>query len=141
MVRPYRTSDPKRAATALRAGKRVRLDASAAQIPALRAIFAAHYPPAVVAMLDIRASEAAERSGCIALRTTRKGTRVGLYRSLEAGIESDPAHPYTTVCEDHSTCVCYETRRDAESCLSHPEMWCDECREEDSAALVRRSSP
>lgn len=129
-ARTLRTSDPKRAADALRGGRRVRLDVPPAQVDAVRAIFAAHYPPAVIARLDVRGSEAAERAGCIALRTTRKGVRVGLYRSLEAGIESDPAHPYTTVCEDHNTCVCYETRRDAESCLSHPEMWCDQCRGE-----------
>ena len=127
--RTLRTSDPKRAANALRGGRRVRLDVPPAQVEAVRAIFAAHYPPAVVARLDVRGAEAAERSGCLKLRTTRKGVRVGLYRSLEAGMESDPDHPYSTVCEEHNTLVCHETRRSAEQCLSHPEMWCEECRQ------------
>ena len=129
-ARTLRTTDPKRAVDGLRGGRRVRLDVPPAQVDAIRAIFAAHYPPAVIARLDVRGSEVAERAGCLALRTTRQGVRVGLYRSLEAGLESDPSVPYTTVCETHGTLVCHETRRAAEQSLSHPESWCDQCRGE-----------
>jgi hypothetical protein len=128
-ARTLRTSDPKRALAGLRVGKRVQLYVPRDQADQVRALFAEKLPAAVVARLNVRGSEVPERSGCLVLRTTRKGIHVGLYRSREAGIESDPEYPYTTVCEDHNTCVCHETRRSAEQCLSHPEMWCDDCRE------------
>jgi len=72
-----------------------------------------------------------ERAGCVVLRYTRKGRRlVGLYRSLEAGIESDPATPWSNVCDAHSGVTCFETRKAAEACLSTPEEWCPMCQEE-----------
>lgn len=123
-----RTTDPKRALAGLRAGRRVRLDVPRNAVDEVRALFAEKLPAHVLARLNVRGSEVPERSGCLALRTTRKGVPVGLYRSREAGIESDPDYPYTTVCEAHNTCVCHETRRSAEQALSHPESWCDQCR-------------
>ena len=134
-----RTSDPRRALAGLRAGRRVRLDVPRAQADEVRALFAEKLPAAVVARLTVRASEVPERSGCLVLRTTRRGVRVGLYRSLEAGIESDPATPYTTVCEDHNTCVCHGTRRSAEASLAYPESWCDQCRGEPPESCVESS--
>ena len=128
-ARTLRTTDPKRALAGLRAGKRVRLDVPRDQTDAIRTLFTEKLPAPVLALLDIRGSEVPERDGCLVLRTTRKGVPVGLYRSREAGIESDPEYPYTTVCEAHNTCVCHETRRAAEQSLAHPESWCDECRE------------
>jgi len=54
---------------------------------------------------------------------------VGLYRSDDAGIESDPETPWATVCEEHGGVVCYETRKAAESYVAHPEQWCPVCQE------------
>ena len=68
--------------------------------------------------------------GIVLYRKARStGTHVGLYRSVEAGIEPDPATPWSTVCEEHGGVVCYATRQNAESYLSHPEQWCPVCQE------------
>lgn len=136
MARTFRTSDPQRALAGLRAGKRVRLDVPRNQADEVRALFAEKLPAHVLTRIRIVGSEATERAGCLELRTTRKGVRVGLYRSLEGGMESDPSVPYTTVCETHSTLVCHETRRAAEQLLSHPESWCDQCRGEPAEECV-----
>ena len=72
--------------------------------------------------------ELAARAGCVALRYTRSGRLVGLYRSAESGIEVDPETPWATVCEEHGGVVCHETRVLAESNLSVPETWCPDCQ-------------
>lgn len=114
----------------LRSGKLVLLEVAPAAVAAHEKALTEGLPPHVRARIRVRGTEAAERAGCIALRTTRKGVRVGLYLSAEGGLETDPEHPYSTVCEMHGTLVCHETRRSAERCLSHPDMWCDECRDQ-----------
>jgi hypothetical protein len=77
----------------------------------------------------MRAVDMASRAGCVQLRRCRQtGHLVGVYRSLEAGIESDPDLPWSTVCEEHSTVVCSATRHAAELAASWPDF-CDECRE------------
>lgn len=76
-----------------------------------------------------RAREVASRSGCIKIRRARAtGTEVGLYRSKDAGIESDPEYPWTTVCEEHGACVCHEKKAGALLAMACPDDWCDECR-------------
>lgn len=78
-------------------------------------------------------AEVARRDGCLELRTSRAtGTLVGLYRSAEAGMETDPETPYTTVCEEHHTLVCHSTLALARENLPDPRGWCDECREKKS---------
>lgn len=73
--------------------------------------------------------EVRARAGCVTLRRARStGTLVGLYRSLEAGLESDPDYPWSTVCEDHGGIVCHATRALATQGLSHPEEWCHVCQ-------------
>jgi len=57
------------------------------------------------------------------------GTHVCLYRSAMSEIEMDPALPWTTLCEEHGGSVSHETRKNAESFLSHPEEWCPTCQE------------
>ena len=75
-------------------------------------------------------AEVQSRPGCVTLRRSRAtGTMVGLYKSLESGIESDQQWPWSTVCEDHGTVVCHATRKLAEMTLPDPRAWCDECRE------------
>lgn len=129
MSRTLRTRDPRRALVGLlRYGKRVTLEVAPGAVAAVDQELTQRLPPHMRARIRVRGTEAAVRDGCIELRTTRKGTPVGLYRSAEAGMETDPDHPYSTVCEAHGSLVCHETRRSAEQCLSHPEMWCDECR-------------
>ncbi len=49
-------------------------------------------------------------AGVVESRRRRlSGTVVTIYRSLEAGIESDPDLPYSTVCEDHGVITCHPT--------------------------------
>jgi hypothetical protein len=72
---------------------------------------------------------AKKRDGCVKIQKSRStGQYVGLYRSREAGIETDPEFPWSTVCEDHGGVVCHRSRKDAESNLSHPEEWCPVCQ-------------
>ena len=83
--------------------------------------------------LSPNAQIAAQRAGCLIYRKARStGTYVGLYRSAEAGMEDDPELPWSTVCEEHHTLVCHPTRKLAESHLSNPEGWCEECMESQS---------
>lgn len=71
-----------------------------------------------------------DHAGIVLYRKARStGTHVGLYKSVEAGIETDPEYPWSTVCEPHGGVVCHETRKKAESFLSHPEEWCPVCQE------------
>jgi hypothetical protein len=77
--------------------------------------------------MDLKA-EQEQRAGCIQLRRARQtGRVVGVYRSLEAGIEIDPELPWTTVCEEHSTCVFHATRAPAIFHASDPMGWCGVC--------------
>lgn len=125
-----RTRDPKRAIAGLRDGKRVTLEVAPGDVAAYEQVLTEGLPPHLRARIRVCGTEAVTRDGCIALRTTRGGIQVGLYRSAEAGMETDPEYPYSTVCESHGTLVSHETRRAADQGLSHPEMWCDQCREQ-----------
>ena len=74
------------------------------------------------------AVEASNRAGCVQLRYCRDtGFLVGVYRSAEAGIEADPASPWTTLCEKHGLCCCHPNKRLALSHAAMPE-WCAECQ-------------
>lgn len=74
-------------------------------------------------------AEANSRAGCKALRICRStGTLVGLYEAEPANLDTDDG-AWATVCETHGSIVMHRTRTTAESHLSHPEEWCDECRE------------
>lgn len=61
-------------------------------------------------------------------RARRTGTHVGVYRAAEAGIESDPATPWATVCEEHGGVVCHATRTAAEAWAPRPDEWCPTCQ-------------
>jgi hypothetical protein len=62
-------------------------------------------------------------------RARSTGTEVGLYASLQAGMESDPELPWCTVCEEHNTLVCHRTLALARENAPEPEGWCEECRD------------
>jgi hypothetical protein len=70
-----------------------------------------------------------DNAGLILTRKNRiTGYYVSLYRSEDAGIESDPETPYTTVCEQHGTCVCHSTRKLAEGHMAGSFDWCGYCQ-------------
>ncbi len=76
-----------------------------------------------------RRAEARTWAGYLSARISRQtGTLVAVLRSAEAGIESDPDLPYTTLCDDHSTLVCHRTRSAAEGFAAEPAVWCEPCR-------------
>ena len=67
--------------------------------------------------------------GCVQAHIARStGTLVAVLRSDEAGIESDPDLPWTTLCDDHSSVLCHRTLVAARSWASAPEEWCQPCR-------------
>ena len=69
-------------------------------------------------------------AGCVQQRVARStGTLVGVYHSAQSGIEDDPALPWVTVCEVHSSCVCHTTLTLARSHAVEPEGWCESCLE------------
>lgn len=83
-------------------------------------------------------SQTAGNAGLV--RTSRARSTnalVSAYRSAEAGIEDDPSLPYATVCEDHGTAVCHETRSLALYWLASPETWCGDCQR----LLLRTTTP
>ena len=68
-------------------------------------------------------------AGCVVQRRSRAtGRLVGLYQSHQAGMESDPALPWSTVCEVHGILVCHSTLALARAHLSDPAGWCELCR-------------
>lgn len=69
-----------------------------------------------------------EAAGLRRVRFARStGTLVAVYASDEAGIESDPDLPFTTVCEEHGRLVCHETLALAEHHATDPAGWCGVC--------------
>ncbi len=87
-------------------------------------------------------AEAAQREGCVLLRRARAtGTLVGLYRSDEAGMESDPESPWATVCEQHHAIVCHATRANAVLAMPIPHDWCDDCRVAHEAKEAMDATP
>lgn len=54
-------------------------------------------------------------------------TTIGLYKALEAGIDSDPDLPYVTLCETHGGLVGHSSKAVAISWMSNP-IWCVECQ-------------
>jgi hypothetical protein len=69
--------------------------------------------------------------GLIERRRCRKTrTWVGIYRSAEAGIETDPDPElrYSLVCEDHGSVVCVGSVQRARQEASDSTGWCDDCR-------------
>jgi len=74
-----------------------------------------------------RRAEQSERAGCVALRKCNaSGTVVGIYRSVEAGIEDDPTTPWSLICEDHGAVICIETIDLARQHAAWP-GWCADC--------------
>lgn len=68
-------------------------------------------------------------AGLLVSRKNRKtGYYTSLYKSAEAGIESDPDLPYATVCEQHGLLVCHSSRALAMGNLSQPFEWCSYCQ-------------
>jgi len=60
-------------------------------------------------------------------RSRVTGTRVGVYNSAEAGIDTGE-DAWAVVCEDHGSIVAIPTRRMAEEHMVDPTLWCEDCR-------------
>lgn len=84
-------------------------------------------------------AERDSRAGCVDLHFCEHGTGplVGVYRSAESGIESDPETPWTVVCEEHHTCVCVESRRAAMSTAATTRNFCDDCRDTKNDGVLK----
>ena len=67
-------------------------------------------------------------AGCVTQRRSRiTGTLAGLYQTEQAGLDPE-AGRWTTVCEDHATCVNHATLAAARAHLPDPTTWCELCR-------------
>lgn len=60
-------------------------------------------------------------------RNRASGTLIGIYHAAQAGLDDDPALPWATVCEEHSTLVLHPTLRLARYHAAVP-MWCEYCQ-------------
>jgi hypothetical protein len=68
-------------------------------------------------------------AGCVEQRTNRlTGFKVGVYQAAQAGMESDPATPWATVCEEHNSICVHGTLALARSHAGDPPGWCEDCR-------------
>jgi hypothetical protein len=68
-------------------------------------------------------------AGCVEQRRSRiTGTLAGLYQAEQAGMDPE-AGKWSTVCEDHATCVNHATLAIARAHLPDPTSWCETCRE------------
>lgn len=87
---------------------------------------AGHSSVESVAYLD---ALAATFSGCVRLWSPRgSNVVVGVYKGAEAGMDTDNGDaPWSLVCEDHSTILCFRTRADAEYHGVSPRGWCEVC--------------
>jgi hypothetical protein len=76
-------------------------------------------------------------TGCVEQRRSRiTGTLSGLYQAEQAGMDAE-AGKWSTVCEDHATCVNHATLAAARAHLPDPTAWCDACRENTSQGNER----
>jgi hypothetical protein len=68
-------------------------------------------------------------AGCVEQRRNRlTGFLVGVYQADQAGMESDPATPWATVCEEHNSICVHGTLALARSHAGDPCGWCEDCR-------------
>ncbi len=84
-------------------------------------------------------AEAATRDGCVQLSYCRHGTgpMVGVYRSVDAGMEEDPDGRWSVVCEEHDALVCVRQRYVAMSTATDTCNFCDACREAETSAPTK----
>lgn len=80
-------------------------------------------------------------SGLVETRTCRKtGLPIGIYASVQAGIEVDPELPWSTVCEVHSNVVCHGSLDAARRACATPD-WCDACQKMMTIKEKRKTQP
>lgn len=68
-------------------------------------------------------------------RARSTGTHVTLCRP---GEELAVEEGWTLICEEHDSCVCFDTRREAEAWRSDPVAWCPDCYDTVKDALFGR---
>ena len=72
-------------------------------------------------------SRCADYAGHVASRRSRvTGTTVVLLRGPDSGTTD---YPYLLLCDEPGGVCEFETRRSAETFLSHPDEWCPTCQE------------
>ena len=64
--------------------------------------------------------------GCVAARRSRTTGTIGQLYRPDTQCE-DPG--WFVVCREHATTINVETRSMGDHCVSHPEEFCDDCRE------------
>jgi hypothetical protein len=69
-------------------------------------------------------------AGCVEQRRRRNGAVVGVYNCHQSGMETDPATPWASVCEDHNTICCHSSLKLALYHAVEPDGWCEPCRGE-----------
>jgi hypothetical protein len=70
-------------------------------------------------------------------KNPHSGTRVSVYHSEQAGMDSSEGAKYSTVCEDHSNIVSTASIALAKSAAHDSTSWCEDCQ----AAKEAKSNP
>jgi hypothetical protein len=66
------------------------------------------------------------------------GTRVSVYHSDQAGMDSSDGAKYHAVCEEHSMTMPASSIAGAKSAAIDSPSWCDDCRELETEKLKRK---
>lgn len=67
-------------------------------------------------------------AGCVKQWKNRKGKRVGVYPSIQSGMDD---WGWMTVCEEHDTCVTSYTLKDALGLGADHTMFCEHCQKDE----------
>jgi hypothetical protein len=80
-------------------------------------------------------------AGLVHQRTNpHTGTRVSVYHSEQAGMDSSYGTKYSAVCEEHSMIMGVSSISAAKSAAIDSPSWCDDCRDLETAKLKNSSN-
>ncbi len=68
-------------------------------------------------------------------KNPHSGTKVSVYHSEQAGMDSSDGTKYSAVCEDHGMIMGVSSISAAKSAAIDSPSWCDDCRDTETAKL------
>jgi hypothetical protein len=78
-------------------------------------------------------------AGLVHQRTNpNTGTKVSVYHSEQAGMDSSEGTKYSAVCEEHGMIMGVSSISSAKSAAIDSPSWCDDCRDAETAKKTRK---
>jgi hypothetical protein len=85
---------------------------------------------------------AMDEYGCVETKRNREtGTKVSVYHSESAGMETYGGDTYHAVCEDHGTMMPAASLTSARSAAYDAGSWCDDCKPVADAKREAKENP